>query len=237
LKIGGLPPIELKEKGYFCFIIKKSKISTMIKVGILDDHQIIIQGIQSALDESQNIQIISEATSKDDIFSELENLDVLLLDINLRDDDGITVCKQFKKSHPDLKIICLTSFLQVSFIKAMLRNGADGYLFKNVGTEELIKAIETVYGGDRYLGNEVNNILVEDSLERNRKSYSFIPKLTRRENEILDLIINELTNQQIADKLFISLSTVETHRMNLCAKLGAKNTAGMVRNAIKFGLA
>lgn len=208
----------------------------MIKVGILDDHHIVIQGIQTALEDCNNISITCTATSKDEISSDLENLDILLLDINLQEADGVTLCKQYKESYPDLKVICLTSFIQVSFIKAMLRNGADGYLFKNVSTDELINAIETVYPGQRYLGKEVNEALVRDSLENNRKRHSFIPKLTRRESEILNLIIDELTNQQIANKLYISLSTVETHRMNLCAKLGAKNTAGMVRNAIKFGL-
>lgn len=208
-----------------------------IKVGILDDHHIIIQGIQTALEAFDNVGIVSTAETKEDILSELQHLDILLLDINLSDEDGITLCKEFKDLHPELKVICLTSFTQVSFIKAMLRNGADGYLFKNVSTDELITAIETVYAGERYLGKEVNEGLIKDSLEQNNKRHSFIPKLTRRENEILGLIIDELTNQQIASKLYISLSTVETHRMNICAKLGAKNTAGMVRNAIKFGLA
>jgi len=209
----------------------------MIKIGILDDHHIIIQGIQTALEDCHNISICSAATTQFEIYSELDSLDILLLDINLEDEDGVTLCKQFKESHPDLKVICLTSFLQVSFIKAMLRNGADGYLFKNVSTDELINAIKTVNAGERYLGKEVNEALVKDSLQKNNKRHSFIPKLTRRESEILSLIIDELTNQQIATKLFISLSTVETHRMNLCAKLGAKNTAGIVKNAIKFGLA
>ena len=215
----------------------KRDTSSIIKVGILDDHHIVLQGIQTALENFENISIVCRAESKDDILSELEHLDILLLDINLRDEDGVTLCKQFKDSYSNLKVICLTSFTQVSFIKAMLRNGADGYLFKNVSTDELITAIETVYAGERFLGKEVNEGLIKDSLEQNNKGRSFIPKLTRRESEILSLIIDELTNQQIASKLYISLSTVETHRMNICAKLGAKNTAGMVRNAIKFGLA
>ncbi len=208
-----------------------------IRVGILDDHRIVIQGIQTALNDFDNVSVVCAAETKEDILPYLENIDILLLDINLGHEDGVMLCKQFKDSHSEIKIICLTSFTQVSFIKAMLRNGADGYLFKNVTTDELINAIQAVYAGERYLGNEVNEELIKYSLEHNRQSHAFIPKLTRRENEILSLIIDEFTNQEIASKLFISLSTVETHRMNICAKLGAKNTAGMVRNAIKFGLA
>jgi len=205
-----------------------------IKVGILDDHHIVIQGVLSSLANNNSISVVSAATAKEFIEPELYNLDVILLDINLNDVDGVELCKKYKAQYPKLKIICLTSFLQVSFIKAMLRNGADGYLFKNVATDELIRAIETVNRGERFLGKEVNELLIKDGMERSKKRHSFIPKLTRREKEILALIIDELTNQQIAEKLFISLSTVETHRMNLSAKLGAKNTAGMVRIAIKL---
>lgn len=209
----------------------------MIKVGILDDHHIVIQGIQSALINNTSISIVAAEITKENIEPYLHELDVILLDINLNDVDGIELCKKYKLEFPNLKIICLTSFLQVSFIKAMLRNGADGYLFKNVTTSELIEAIECVYQEKRYLAREVNDVLIKDGIESKNKRHFFIPKLTRRETEILELIIDELTNQQIATKLFISLSTVETHRMNLSAKLGAKNTAGIVRNAIKFGFA
>lgn len=209
----------------------------MIKVGILDDHHIVIQGIQSALINNASIRVVAAEITKENIEPYLHDLDVILLDINLNDVDGIELCKKYKLEFPNLKIICLTSFLQVSFIKAMLRNGADGYLFKNVTTDELIEAIQSVYQKNRYLAREVNDLLIKDGIDRNKKSNFFIPKLTRRETEILELIIDELTNQQIAEKLFISLSTVETHRMNLSAKLGAKNTAGIVRNAIKFGFA
>jgi len=207
----------------------------MIKVGILDDHHIVIQGIKSALINSTSISVVSAEIAKEQIEPHLHKLDVILLDINLSDTDGIELCKKYKLEFPDLKIICLTSFLQVSFIKAMLRNGADGYLFKNVTTDELIDAIESVYQGRRYLGKEVNDLLIKDGVESQHTRQFFLPRLTRRETEILELIIDELTNQQIAEKLFISLSTVETHRMNLSAKLGAKNTAGIVKNAIKFG--
>jgi len=208
----------------------------MIKVGILDDHYIIIEGIQAGLRDCKNMMIGCAAITVDQILSELKNIDVLILDINLQDEDGVTLCKQFKESHPIMKVICLTSFTQVSFIKAMLKNGADGYLFKNVSANELIIAIETVYLGERYLGNEVKEALNFDRIEKNKKRHALIPKLTRRESEILRHIIEEMTNQEIAHMMYISLRAVEMHRMNICAKLGAKNTAGLVRNAIKLGL-
>jgi len=160
---------------------------------------------------------------------------VVLLDINLPDMDGIAVCKIIKQQNPGVRVIGLTTYGQVSFISEMLRQGADGYLFKNTTLDEIIKAIENVFAGDQYLSEEVSKRLISKATGQKTNS-RFIPKLTRREKEVLDLIAQENTNQEIAEKLFITISTVETHRMNLCAKLNARNTAGLIKNAIKFGM-
>ncbi len=118
----------------------------------------------------------------------------------------------------------------------MLRNGADGYLFKSTSESELLQAIRTVHQGQQYLSADVNQRMIAKAIQKSSGERNFIPKLTRREHQVLELISEENTTQEIADKLFLSASTIETHRMNLCSKLDARNTAGLIKKAIKFGL-
>jgi len=210
----------------------------MIRLFITDDHSIVIFGIRRALEAYPDIRVVDTAQTARETEQKLESqdVDVLLLDVHLPDQDGVDLCRTLLQAHPDLKIIGLTTFTQVSFIAEMLRNGAEGYLFKNTSEEELATAIRNVYGGEQYLSKEVQKRLIAKATRQKTESQAFIPKLTRREKEVLDLIVTEHTNQEIAAKLFITVSTVETHRMNLCTKLNARNTAGLVRNAIKFDL-
>ena len=209
----------------------------MIKLFIVDDHQIMINGIVESLKIRPDIQVAGFALDAHDALQWIRGneFDVLLLDVSLPDSDGIELCRRIIKIRPQSRIIGLTTFHQVSFIQAMLKNGASGYLFKNTTEEELCEAIDVVMRGEQYLSEEVKDIIIQKSTFSSRHD-SFIPKLTRREKEVLELILAEKTTHEIADTLFLSVSTVETHRMNLCAKLGARNTAGMVKNAIKFGL-
>ncbi|NRB63080.1 MAG: response regulator transcription factor [Saprospiraceae bacterium] len=210
----------------------------MINLFITDDHAIVVHGIKQALRVHSDIRIVGGAGTAARTMELLaeHSIDVLLLDVQLPDQDGVALCKILVRAYPKLKIIGLTTFSQVSFITAMLRNGAVGYLFKNTTEEELVKAIRTVYAGEQYLSSEVQQRLIAKATRQKKSDKSFIPKLTRREKEVLDLIMEEYTNQEIAKTLFITVSTVETHRMNLCTKLNARNTAGLVKNAIKFGL-
>ena len=209
-----------------------------IRLVIIDDHQIVINGIKGVVNTTDDIELVGTGLNAEELlkFLESHNTDLILMDINLPGMDGIKLCKHVKNQYPEIKIIGLTTFSQASFIAEMLRNGADGYLFKNTSEEELLKALRTVHAGSQYLSNEVNQKLVQRAMSKSQSEKGFIPKLTRRENEVLQLIIEENTNQEIAEKLFLSTSTIETHRMNLCAKLDARNTAGLVKNAIKFGL-
>lgn len=211
----------------------------MIRLLIVDDHPIVISGLQNALEGQADIEIVGHVLTAKETMSWLEKTetDVILLDIGLPDMDGIDLCKLIHKQYPTIKIIGLTTYGQVSFITSMLRNGAQGYLYKNTSEHELAEAIRTVYAGGQYLSAEVNDKLIAKATRSLPKHGQLIPKLTRREKEVLELILSESTNQEIANTLFLSISTVETHRMNLCAKLGARNTAGLVKNAIKLGLA
>lgn len=211
----------------------------MIRLLIVDDHPIVISGLQNALAEQDDIEIVGHVLNANETMLWLDKAetDVILLDIGLPDMDGIDLCKLIHKQFPTIKIIGLTTYGQVSFITSMLRNGAQGYLYKNTSEHELAQAIRTVYAGGQYLSAEVNDKLIAKATRSLPKNGQLIPKLTRREKEVLELILSESTNQEIANTLFLSISTVETHRMNLCAKLGARNTAGLVKNAIKLGLA
>ena len=209
----------------------------MIRVAVLDDHNMVLRGIETMLEDSDDIKIIDSYSRGlqllENISSNVPN--VLLLDINLPDSNGIDLCKELTKKHPEVAIIALSNYSETGFIKNMLRNGAKGYLLKNTDKQELITAITTVYKGSNYLPRGIQDILLNDSIG-NPSQTTFIPKLTRREKEVLDLIAKEHINQEIADILFISTKTVESHRNNLIQKMGVRNTAGLIRVAIEKGL-
>lgn len=209
----------------------------MIQTAITDDHTIVIEGIKTMLKSNKEIEISQSFTTIHETMESLsDRIQVLLLDINLPDGNGILACKDLLKKYPKLKIIALTNFEDSSFIRQIMKNGASGYLLKNTGKTELVTAIKTVLDGDNYLPQNIREILLNESIGKGNSSY-FIPKLTSREKEILDLIIKEFTTEEMATALFISVKTVEAHRSNLIQKLGVKNTAGLVRVAFEKGLA
>jgi len=205
---------------------------------IVDDHPLVIEGLAQAIAAEPGIELLGTATDGPDCLAWFgqHEADVAILDISLPGMDGIELCKRLKKVHPELKVIGLTTYDQASFITQMLRQGASGYLFKNADQAELVQAIQAVYQGDTYLAKAVNDKLIAKAMHGQGGSQGFIPKLSRREKEVLRLIMEEYTNQEIADELCIALTTVETHRVHLREKLGVRNTAGMVKQAIKFGL-
>jgi DNA-binding NarL/FixJ family response regulator len=208
----------------------------MIQIAITDDHTIVIEGIKNMLQSSAEIEVLQTFENIKNTFENLNNsVEVLLLDINLPDGNGINACKQLLEKYRDLKIIALTNFEDSIFIKQILKNGAMGYLLKNTSKSELTEAIKEVNNGNRYLPKKISDILLNDSIGIENSSY-FIPKLTLREKEILTLIIKEYTTDEIADELFVSVKTVESHRSNLMQKLGVKNSAGLVRVAFEKGL-
>ena len=206
----------------------------MTEIAITDDHIIVIQGIHNMLKLNKDIVIAQSFTNITDTLNHLNSsIQVLLLDINLPDGSGINACKELLQKFPDLHIIALTNFEDVAFIKQMMKNGAMGYLLKNTGKAELEMAINRVMKGERYLPQNIQEMLLNESLGKTNASSFFIPKLTIREKEILDLIIKEYTTEEMATQLFISVKTVESHRSNLIQKLGVKNSAGLVRVAFE----
>lgn len=211
----------------------------MTNILLVDDHQIIIDGLKTLLEEEENIGTLFEAINGAETLkiAAQENPDLVLLDINLPDKSGFEVCQELKSINEKLKIIALTMHGNAGYINKMIKAGVDGYLLKNTGREELLKAIQTVMSGERYFSKEITDILIAGTHQPKKPKISdFIQKLTRREKEILHLIIDEYTTDEIAEKLFISPTTVITHRKSLLRKLNAKNVAGLVKKAFEFGL-
>jgi DNA-binding NarL/FixJ family response regulator len=197
----------------------------------------VLRGIETMLKEFQDISVIATYRNCKETSENiaLSKPDVLLLDINLPDGSGIDLCKTLRKTYPKLYIIALTNFNETAFVKNIIRNGASGYLLKNTDKIELERAIKKVYKGEQYLQKSIQQKLLNESIGNTTRK-TFIPKLTRREQEILNLIAEEFTTCEIAEKLFISVKTVETHRSHLIQKLEVRNTAGLVRIAIEKGL-
>lgn len=197
-----------------------------IKVFIVDDHYMVVEGIRSLLQNEKNIDWTGHAMNADSCLAFLrqQQPDVILMDINLPDKSGIDLCKEVKALYPGIFIVGLSTFNQQSFIQKMMDNGASGYVLKNATQQELMDAINTVMKGKIYLSDEVTQVL-------RKSSSATAPVLTRREKEVLELIAGGMTNNEIAEKIFVSASTVDTHRKNLLSKLEAKNTAELVKLA------
>lgn len=205
---------------------------------IIDDHQLILEGVERMLAGQHNWQFAGGFTSVPafEQFISTDRLpDLLLLDIHLPGEDGLAVCKQLHKKYPALKIVMLTSLSEPAIVKTALKNGASGFLLKNMQKEELLDCFSRVLAGETYLHKEMEKLLLQNSLGIKQET-NYIPKLSRREQEVLDLIAKEHTSQEIADLLFVSVNTVETHRASLLSKFGARNIAGLVKAAVEKGL-
>jgi DNA-binding NarL/FixJ family response regulator len=199
------------------------------KIFIVDDHYMVIEGIRSLLQKEKHIEWMGHATNAASCLAFLQRQipDVILMDINLPDTSGIDLCKEVKEKYPSIFILGLSTFNQQSFIQKMMDNGASGYVLKNASQKELIEAIEEVAKGKLFLSVEVAASL-------RKTNTSSLPLITRREKEVLVLIAEGMTNGEIAEKLFISISTVDTHRKNLLAKFQTKNTASLVRMVMQM---
>lgn len=205
----------------------------MVKVFIVDDHTVLIEGIYSLLQHERGVSVVGYATSAANCISffERSTADVILMDISLPDMNGIELCKQVKRNWPGIMVLALSTFNQGTYVRKMMEAGASGYLLKNAGKTEIVEAIGLVSKGKTYFSFDAGQAL--KSIARLQDT---IPPLTRREKEILALIAEGMTNNQIASKLFISIDTVDSHRKNLHSKLNVKNTAQLIRFAIESNL-
>jgi|SRR6185437_14398278 len=206
----------------------------MIKIIIADDHSIIRDGLKAILEKNSLFAIVGEASNGLELVNLVQTTpcDVVCTDISMQVMDGIEATKRIIEKFPKIKVICLSMHEQVDYIKKMMAVGAVGYVFKDSSQEELQLAIETVYNGKKYFNKKLFDLLLNDEKGDSKKEMI----LSTREKEILKLIAEEFTNIEIAEKLFISVRTVDTHRQNLLQKLDVKNTAGLVKYAIKSSL-
>ena len=201
-----------------------------IRVFIVDDHPMVVEGMTSMLQQEPSLEVAGYAMNAASCFGFFINnsADVILMDINLPDKSGTDLCKELKDKFPGLKILGISNFNQGSYVREMMNQGASGYVLKNVSKEELLNAIHRVYEGQLYLSLEAGQAMRKES-ERQKD----LPLITKREKEVLALIAEGLTNPAIADKLFVSTSTVDSHRKSLLAKLQVKNTAALIKFAIQ----
>ncbi|MCS6905473.1 MAG: response regulator transcription factor [Bacteroidia bacterium] len=213
-----------------------------IRLLVVDDHRIIINGIRSMLEGIEEIQIIGEAINGREavefVKKNAENVDVILMDIKMPEINGIEATKQILENFPHIKVLALSMFDDNLYITSMLQAGAQGYILKNTDKQELITAIQRVGEGETYFSRKVTSVVMQTFISKNmgipQAGFEVKPEeLTAREIEILKLIAQQLTNQEIAEKLLISPRTVHSHRRSLMQKIGVKNTAGLVRYAVQ----
>lgn len=210
-----------------------------VKIALADDHKIVRDGIKTMLESQPEIDVVAEASNGNEILEKLQNtmVDLVVMDINMPEKDGIQATKELKEKHPKVKVLALTMSNDDLHIRQMIQAGASGYIMKNAGRKDLKEAIETIMNGKHYFSEEATQSIMMDLVKGKGKSTAMdAVHITDREHEILELIVQEYTNQEIAEKLFISSRTVDAHRRNLLQKTGARNTAGLVKYAFQHNL-
>ena len=214
-------------------------IMEKIRILLADDHKIFRDGVRSILEKEKDMHVVDEAANGLEVIEKIKHVevDVLVLDIDIGSPNGIEITEMVTKNHPGIKVLILSMMGLHDFVIQALEKGAIGFLLKNTGKDEVLTAIRSVSKGDSYFSREVSAILIEQLHKpvSSRKKSAEIP-ISPREIEVLKLIAQEFSNSEIAEKLYISIRTVDTHRRNLLEKLGAKNTAGLVKFAIQKGL-
>lgn len=196
-----------------------------------------IDGIKALL-ETMDVEVIGEANNGKELLALVNStpVDLILMDVNMPEMDGVEATKAIREAYPDLPVLMLTMHSSRDYIQRLLRAGASGYVLKNTGREELQEAITTVMAGNAFFSEEVSQRIMEGLQKKKSQEREMVVELTPRELDVLKLIAQEMTSNEIAEKLFISHHTVETHRKNLISKLNVRGSAGLVKYAILQGL-
>lgn len=200
-----------------------------IKVLVAEDHNIVREGLINCLNLNSEVIVVGEACNGIEALKKTKELepDILLLDLSMPELDGIEVLQIIKKRSPEIKVIILTAHYEKEYIEEMRSKGADGYLLKNITLTDLNKAIDKVYKGGKFFFDKLNDEK-ETHLDKP-------PELTDREIQVLRMLANELSAKEIADKLNLSVRTVETHRENIKKKFNVTSMISLVKLAIKYG--
>ena len=205
------------------------------KIFIADDHQLFIDGLRLIFAQNPNYEIAGFGSTGNSILDFILQypLDIVITDINMPGMNGIEATEKIKSINPAIKVIAVSMVNDYASVHNMLQSGADGYVLKNAGADELLKALEFAEAGEVFINKEISDILLKgirfNQTAEAKRIKAVKEDLTQREKEILTLIIKGHSNQQIADLLFISIPTVKTHRSNILAKCDVKNTASLVR--------
>lgn len=200
---------------------------------LVDDHAVVLDGLELLLSTFDFVKKTDKATNPEMLHRKLNEQglpDVILLDIELGKANGVEVCRELKKQYPDIKVIALTSYSDTYTVKSSVKAGFNGYLLKSDDRLTVMAALQTVIEGGQFYSPELKDLFFQQSISNNKSC------LTKREEEVLRLIIEEKTTKEIAEELFLSEKTVENHRSNMMIKLDVKNMAGLVKQAISRGL-
>ncbi|HTR81996.1 MAG TPA: response regulator transcription factor [Bacteroidota bacterium] len=213
-----------------------------IKILVVDDHPLVRFGVINQLKSSEEYVVVGEAEDGEDAIAKTKALgpDLVIMDIFMPGISGIEATKLLRKKYPSTRVLILTGFENEDYVYQIIRSGAGGYILKSVEKEELLEAVQAVMSGERFFSPRISKLIVENFIRKAEGQKSLIPAeddiLTKREKEILALVADGLTNQQIAEKLFISARTVDTHRTNIMQKLNIHDVANLVRYAMEKGL-
>lgn len=223
----------------FRFVLSPFSMAPTTQILLVDDHSIFIDGLAAYFHNYPMVNVAGKCHNGQEAlhFLQENTIHIVLLDISLPVINGLDLCKKIKELHPHTKVIMLSMHNESSIISQAIKNGADGYLLKSVTGQELLQAIDKVQSGVQFYCSEVTQIIVQSfSTTKKLSSYTIIPRLSRREKDILRLIIDEMTTSEIADKLCLSVKTIEAARAQLLSKVGARNIAGLVKAAYELKL-
>ncbi|WP_258104113.1 response regulator transcription factor [Marinoscillum sp. MHG1-6] len=205
-----------------------------IKILVVDDHQLFREGIISLLSKNEDLEIVGECDSVNGFYDLLKETEphVVLMDISMPEVNGLEIIKEARSKFENTKFIILTMHAEGQYVVKAVKNGAFGYLIKNSDEDELITAIKQVSAGKKYFNSEISQLMI-GNMALDEESHK---KLSDREMEVLDLVSQGRTTKEIADQLFVSARTVETHRVNMMKKLNVQNTAELIKKAAHLGL-